>query len=307
VRIVKREPGADIEYQFAASKDALSDSWTKLVTDMIPPATDEGIHSLFVRQIDVAGNVSDSTQLTYTLDKTAPDALSLSLSANGAVIQLANLSPDDSWQYRLDEIGSVDETNWVDGCGSSFAITSVEGASVIEFRAYDKADNKSQVSTFFFVENGEEATYKDYAGTAFNDVFDLTRFDFYDDAVFLSIDGKDGDDIVLLKFAEEHNSLDFESFMDQFSNIEAIDLSRYQSEPPELLIYARHIGAVTDERNTLELIFRDKAGAGSIKQLLDNVGDGGLEETQPGGTDFVTLIGSVAGETQWTLYGVLPT
>ena len=307
VRIVKREPGADIEYQFAASKEALGESWIKLDIDMIPPPADEGIHSLFVRQIDVAGNVSDSTQLTYTLDKTAPDALSLSLSADGAAIQLANLSPDDSWQYRLDETGSVDETTWLDGEGSSFEITSVEGASVIEFRAYDKADNKSQVSTFYFVENGEEATYKEYAGTTFNDVFDLTRFDFYDDAVFLSVDGNDGDDTVLLKFADEHNSLDFESFMDQFSNIEAIDLSRYQSELPELLIYARHIEAVTDERNTLALIFRDEADAGSIKQLLENVGDGALEETKPGGTDVVTLIGSVAGQTQWTLYGALLT
>ncbi|MDP2286675.1 MAG: Ig-like domain-containing protein, partial [Pseudohongiella sp.] len=114
---------------------------------------EDGSYDLHVRQIDVAGNVSESGLIGFTLDTKAPAEPVLSLAddtnagadritSNGTV-NIDGLELDAVWQYRLD--GST----WVDGSGSSVSVET-DGSKTIEVRQMDVAGNTSATASLLF-------------------------------------------------------------------------------------------------------------------------------------------------------------
>ena len=106
-----------------------------------------GETTVIVRQSDPSIGDTASASFTFTVDRTDPSRVSLSLdndTGNGSdlissetAINVTGLEDDAQWQYRL---GSTGE--WIDGSGSQIEITD-EGQTTINVRQIDVAGNES--------------------------------------------------------------------------------------------------------------------------------------------------------------------
>ncbi len=119
---------------------------------------DEGVYSadqIQVRQTDVAGNISDITDIDSVIqvDLTDPNTLSLALSVdtgssdsdgitNNNTLTVADLEAGATWQYSVDSGGS-----WTTGAGTSFTVDEgTYSADQIQVRQTDTAGNISDVT-----------------------------------------------------------------------------------------------------------------------------------------------------------------
>ncbi len=137
--IVKGEPGARFQYSTNVSADYAGD-----FTDT-PPAAVEGLNTVYVRQIDAAGNVSASQTFTYTLDTkvTAPSvaletdsgASATDLVTNTAVLKVVASEGGSVVEYSTDQI------SW-----SATAPGPVAGSNTVYLRQTDTAGNVATTS-----------------------------------------------------------------------------------------------------------------------------------------------------------------
>lgn len=137
---VTTEASAKVEY----SKDGVT--WAT-----IAPVAVEGLNSVYVRQIDVAGNASQAISKSYFLDSKIT-ALVGSLAEDTGVsttdritrnktVQVSGLEAGASWAYQVDGTGA-----WIAGTGTTFDLT--DGNHSYTLRHTDKAGNTVDSTPF---------------------------------------------------------------------------------------------------------------------------------------------------------------
>ncbi|EGR2795437.1 Ig-like domain-containing protein, partial [Vibrio navarrensis] len=131
------EEGATVEY-------FVNGEWTTTA-----PTPVEGENTIIVRQTDVAGNISGSSTLTFTLDTTAPDAPQLSLDTDSGSLADDFLTNKGDFTVVGTEEGATVEY-FVNGEWTTTAPTPVEGDNTIIVRQTDAAGNTSASSTLTF-------------------------------------------------------------------------------------------------------------------------------------------------------------
>ncbi|MGF1827564.1 Ig-like domain-containing protein, partial [Vibrio splendidus] len=131
------EEGATVEY-------LVDGNWTTTA-----PVPTEGDNTITVRQTDAAGNTSGSSELTFTLDTTAPDAPTLTLNTDSGSAADDFLTNDGSFTVGGTEEGATVEY-LVDGNWTTTAPVPTEGDNTITVRQTDAAGNTSGSSTLTF-------------------------------------------------------------------------------------------------------------------------------------------------------------
>ena len=116
--------------------------------------TGDGSKSVFVKQIDIAGNESIHGRLNFTLTATKPSAPTLSLASdtgnpsdsitNNGQVNVFGLNSGSSWQYSIDN-----GTNWITGNGSNFSVSG-DGTKTVLVKQIDSSGNSSTISTLGF-------------------------------------------------------------------------------------------------------------------------------------------------------------
>ncbi|HAS6065642.1 TPA: Ig-like domain-containing protein, partial [Vibrio vulnificus] len=131
------EDGATVEY-------FVDGEWTTT-----EPVAVEGENTIIIRQTDEAGNSSESSTLTFTLDTTAPDAPQISLDTDsGSVVDDFLTNKGDFTVAGTEEDATVEY--FVNGEWTTTAPTPVEGDNTIIVRQTDAAGNTSGSSTLTF-------------------------------------------------------------------------------------------------------------------------------------------------------------
>ncbi|NVN97948.1 MAG: Ig-like domain-containing protein, partial [Geobacteraceae bacterium] len=135
------ETGATVEYSIDNGK-----SWSSSFSAV------EGVNHLSVHQIDMAGNVSSSTNLTFTLDTTAPTYPLVSLThdtangpdnsdhlSNNSALTVSPAAEPVAREY------SVDGSSW----SNSYTAPTVDGSHTVQVLDTDLAGNSSSSSLTF--------------------------------------------------------------------------------------------------------------------------------------------------------------
>ncbi|PVZ68791.1 Ig-like domain-containing protein [Pelagibaculum spongiae] len=120
------EAGATVEY----SADGLNWSVEQ------PQNLADGSQTIYVRQVDVAGNISEPQSISFTKDTAAPTAPEVVLVSNDLQV---TAETGATVEYRLNG------GEWID------SFTAVEGQNNVEIRQTDAAGNISEVTTQSFV------------------------------------------------------------------------------------------------------------------------------------------------------------
>ncbi|WP_165386841.1 Ig-like domain-containing protein, partial [Vibrio vulnificus] len=131
------EDGATVEY-------FVDGEWTTT-----EPVAVEGENTIIIRQTDEAGNSSESSTLTFTLDTTAPDAPQISLDTDSGSLVDDFLTNKGDFTVAGTEEGATGEY-FVNGEWTTTAPTPVEGDNTIIVRQTDAAGNTSGSSTLTF-------------------------------------------------------------------------------------------------------------------------------------------------------------
>ncbi|MGR3070784.1 Ig-like domain-containing protein, partial [Vibrio vulnificus] len=131
------EDGATVEY-------FVNGEWTTA-----EPVAVEGENTIIIRQTDDAGNSSESSTLTFTLDTTAPDAPQISLDTDSGSLADDFLTNKGDFTVAGTEEGATVEY-FVNGEWTTTAPTPVEGDNTIIVRQTDAAGNTSGSSTLTF-------------------------------------------------------------------------------------------------------------------------------------------------------------
>ncbi|HFQ4938726.1 TPA: Ig-like domain-containing protein, partial [Vibrio vulnificus] len=131
------EDGATVEY-------FVDGEWTTT-----EPVAVEGENTIIIRQTDDAGNSSESSTLTFTLDTTAPDAPQISLDTDSGSLADDFLTNKGDFTVAGTEEGATVEY-FVNGEWTTTAPTLVEGDNTIIVRQTDAAGNTSGSSTLTF-------------------------------------------------------------------------------------------------------------------------------------------------------------
>ncbi|MCA3880859.1 Ig-like domain-containing protein, partial [Vibrio vulnificus] len=131
------EDGATVEY-------FVDGEWTTT-----EPVAVEGENTIIIRQTDEAGNSSESSTLTFTLDTTAPDAPQISLDTDSGSVVDDFLTNKGDFTVAGTEEGATVEY-FVNGEWTTTAPTPVEGDNTIIVRQTDAAGNTSGSSTLTF-------------------------------------------------------------------------------------------------------------------------------------------------------------
>ncbi|MGR2980340.1 Ig-like domain-containing protein [Vibrio vulnificus] len=131
------EDGATVEY-------FVDGEWTTT-----EPVAVEGENTIIIRQTDDAGNSSESSTLTFTLDTTAPDAPQISLDTDSGSLADDFLTNKGDFTVAGTEEGATVEY-FVNGEWTTTAPTPVEGDNTIVVRQTDAAGNTSGSSTLTF-------------------------------------------------------------------------------------------------------------------------------------------------------------
>ncbi|MBN8127901.1 Ig-like domain-containing protein, partial [Vibrio vulnificus] len=131
------EDGATVEY-------FVDGEWTTT-----EPVAVEGENTIIIRQTDDAGNSSESSTLTFTLDTTAPDVPQISLDTDSGSLADDFLTNKGDFTVAGTEEGATVEY-FVNGEWTTTAPTPVEGDNTIIVRQTDAAGNTSGSSTLTF-------------------------------------------------------------------------------------------------------------------------------------------------------------
>lgn len=110
----------------------------------------DGVKHLEVRQIDASGHPGDVADLSFTLDRTAPETLHWSMPADKAALGKADLiavqgiEPDALVEYRPDA-----QSPWLGAAGGLIPVSMFQhdGTGHVEVRQTDVAGNESPVAT----------------------------------------------------------------------------------------------------------------------------------------------------------------
>lgn len=150
VRITNVEAGSKVEYSLNNT------DWLVLTGDTLT-LTGDGSKRVWMRQTDVAGNVSVvSDRFDFTLDTVAnapsvrlvndtgntallPGADTDKITSDGAV-EVLGIEPGATWQYK------IDGGNWQNGSSTTLTLGGSNGAKRIVVRQTDKAGNASAES-----------------------------------------------------------------------------------------------------------------------------------------------------------------
>jgi len=125
------EAGAAVQYSATGTGD-----WTATA-----PAAVQGANSVYVRQTDIAGNVSSATKFDFTFDSVAPTAPGLKLTTDTGVSTdnisyLVTLATSATESGALVEYSATGNGSW-----SSTAPVAVEGSNTVYVRQTDTAGN----------------------------------------------------------------------------------------------------------------------------------------------------------------------
>ncbi|KFK58749.1 hypothetical protein JS84_23445 [Vibrio vulnificus] len=131
------EDGATVEY-------FVDGEWTTT-----KPVAVEGENTIIIRQTDDAGNSSESSTLTFTLDTTAPDAPQISLDTDSGSLADDFLTNKGDFTVAGTEEGATVEY-FVNGEWTTTSPTPVEGDNTIIVRQTDAAGNTSGSGTLTF-------------------------------------------------------------------------------------------------------------------------------------------------------------
>ncbi|WP_306392884.1 Ig-like domain-containing protein [Telluria beijingensis] len=168
------EQGATVEYSLVTNQHNRTPvphqtEWSSKLPDL----SEDGEYTILVRQIDVAGNISDERQFTFTLDREKPLAPTIALQAdtgipgdgvtNNAKVQITQLelSADSAWEYRVDG-GEWQFGDRNDGSGSAVLdLGKLEAGKVdVQVRQFDAAGNVGDASgTLSFTFNATPPAY----------------------------------------------------------------------------------------------------------------------------------------------------
>ncbi len=138
--VIDREPGTTLECQLDGG------AWVTCTSPYAPDGLADGPHTLKLRQVDDAGNVSDEVTYSWTLDRVAPEAPTV-LSGPGP--QTTNTTA--TWEFSAESGATIecrlDGGAWAP-CTSPLVLTGLGlGDHVLELRATDAAGNVSPVHT----------------------------------------------------------------------------------------------------------------------------------------------------------------
>ncbi|EDM66646.1 iron-regulated protein FrpC, partial [Moritella sp. PE36] len=131
------EDGSVVEYSVNGG------DWTTTYTPV------EGDNSIVVRQTDTAGNSTESTPVTFILDTTAPDALTVSLTNDSGVSGSDTITNDGALTVSAAEDDAVVEYS-VNGGDWTTSYTPVEGDNSIVVRQTDMAGNSTESAPVTF-------------------------------------------------------------------------------------------------------------------------------------------------------------
>ncbi|HEY3537548.1 MAG TPA: Ig-like domain-containing protein, partial [Trinickia sp.] len=132
------ENGAAVEYSTDGGQ-----SWSTSFTAV------EGTNSVEVRQTDVAGNVSNATSFSFTLDTTAA-APSVTLATDSGGSGSDHITNVGTLNLTGVENGAMVEYSTDGGQSWSTSFTATEGTNSVEVRQTDVAGNVSNATTFSF-------------------------------------------------------------------------------------------------------------------------------------------------------------
>jgi len=110
----------------------------------------EGANTVQVRQTDVAGNVSNATSLSFTLDTTAPTAPGVALTTDSGSSSGDHISNVGTLALSGIETGAKVEYSIDGGAHWSSSFTAAQGANTVQVRQTDVAGNVSNATSFSF-------------------------------------------------------------------------------------------------------------------------------------------------------------
>lgn len=116
----------------------------------------DGAKMIWVRARDDLGNTSDIVIVTCVLDTSAPGAVSVNPTSEGATqtLQIAGLEPGARWEYSLDA-----QATWLPGSGVSLAVLGNDLPRV-SLRQVDVAGNLSAAQSFVLEQPGTNAWHE---------------------------------------------------------------------------------------------------------------------------------------------------
>jgi hypothetical protein len=113
-------------------------------------AAKAGLNSVAVRQADVAGNVSPTATLQFTLDSTAPAAPKVALQADTGVSTTDRITRVGGLTVSGTEAGAAVQYSLDAGKTWAAAFSAVEGKNTLQVRQVDGAGNTSAATPFEF-------------------------------------------------------------------------------------------------------------------------------------------------------------
>ncbi|PUE05821.1 Ig-like domain-containing protein, partial [Limnohabitans sp. WS1] len=141
---VVAEAGATLEYSTNAS--STDPTWSSTF------AAADGANTVSVRVTDKAGNVSSTSSLSFTLDKTAPVAASVSLVCDSGLTAVANndkISHTGTLAVQTAETAGLIEYS-TDGLSWAATLAAAEGVNNVKVRVTDAAGNLGAVTDYAF-------------------------------------------------------------------------------------------------------------------------------------------------------------
>ena len=173
--------------------------WLDSVPALLTDGTDDGVHTVWVRQTDEAGNLSAEQSLVFTLDSMAPPTPDATLddTTDG---QTGHASDTLTKTGLINAPANAEETAWVefsldDGLtwSSDYTAPTVEGTYGVQVRQTDAAGNVSASQTLSFTLDTTPPTLID--ARIFSNNADATTQAALDDtvSVLFTTDGTESD------------------------------------------------------------------------------------------------------------------
>jgi large repetitive protein len=133
------ETGATVQYSINGGS-----TWTSSFTAA------QGSNTVLVRQTDVAGNVSGTSSLNFTLDTTAPAAPTIALTADTGSSNSDHVTSNGAVTITGSESGASVQYSTNGGSTWSSSFTAAEGSNSVLVRQTDAAGNTSTTSSLNF-------------------------------------------------------------------------------------------------------------------------------------------------------------
>jgi hypothetical protein len=164
INVFNLEPGAIGQYQINSADN--DDNWVTVLNESpwfifdLKQNQKYNIGEIKVRQIDEAGNISDSNtnQVTFVIDNEEPPAPSFTLAHDTGISNkdnitqnpLVNVAVEENaiWHYRAivqQTAGENTIDSWKEGSGASFMLPSDNGKYKIQLKQRDRAGNVSPI------------------------------------------------------------------------------------------------------------------------------------------------------------------